>query len=54
MKTDISYGDKEVDNQLADALCVAADRFEAWAEHMCSIGDKGDAHAGDARVRVET
>ncbi len=32
MKTDISYGDKEVDNQLADALCVAADRFEAWAE----------------------
>ena len=32
IKTDISYGDKEVDNQLADALCVAADRFEAWAE----------------------
>jgi|SRR5271165_3064034 len=31
-KTDVSYGDKEVDNHLADALCVAADRFEAWAE----------------------
>ena len=32
MKTDVSYGDKEVDNQLAEVLCVAADRFEAWAE----------------------
>jgi hypothetical protein len=32
MKTDVSYGDKEVDKQLADTLCVAADRFEAWAE----------------------
>jgi hypothetical protein len=32
MKTDISYGDKEVNNQLSESLCVAADRFEAWAQ----------------------
>ena len=32
MKTDISYGDQEVTNQLSDALCIAADRFEAWAQ----------------------
>ncbi len=32
VKTDVSYGDKDVDNQLAESLCVAADRFEAWAE----------------------
>lgn len=33
-KTDISYGDRYVTNQLADVLCVAADRFEAWAERF--------------------
>jgi hypothetical protein len=33
-KTDISYGDRHVDSQLADAMCLAADRFEAWAERV--------------------
>ncbi len=31
-KTGISYGDKQVEGQLAFRLCIAADRFEAWAQ----------------------
>lgn len=37
-KSDISYGDRHVHNQLADALCLAADRFEAWAERVILRG----------------
>jgi hypothetical protein len=33
-KTDISYGDKEVDAQTVNVLYVAAGRFQAWAEHV--------------------
>jgi len=31
-KTDIAYGGRQVEAQLADRLCTAADRFEAWAQ----------------------
>jgi hypothetical protein len=30
-KTDISYGDKRVESELAKTLCLSAERFEAWA-----------------------
>lgn len=30
-KTDIAYGDKAVEQELAMAMPVAAERFEAWA-----------------------
>ena len=33
-KTDISYGDQQVDNQRAEALCSAAERFQTWAERL--------------------
>jgi hypothetical protein len=33
-KTDISYGDKQVDDEKATALCIAAERFQAWAERI--------------------
>jgi hypothetical protein len=33
-KTDISYGDQQVDNQRAEALCLAAERFQTWAERL--------------------
>jgi len=33
-KTDISYGDKRVDDERVTALCIAAERFEAWAERI--------------------
>ncbi|MGB8889563.1 MAG: hypothetical protein WCC87_22765 [Candidatus Korobacteraceae bacterium] len=33
-KTDISYGDEQVDNQRVEVLCVAAERFQAWAERV--------------------
>lgn len=33
-KTDISYGEKPVDNEKITALCVAADRFQTWAERL--------------------
>lgn len=36
-KTDVSYGDKLVESQLAVRLCTAADRFEAWA-HRYVLG----------------
>ncbi len=33
-KTDISYGDRPVDNDKTLALCAAAERFQAWAEQV--------------------
>jgi hypothetical protein len=37
-KTDISYGDKQVDDQQTTALCNAAKRFETWAERVLQRG----------------
>jgi hypothetical protein len=34
VKTDISYGDKPVDENRITALCAAAYRFEKWAEQV--------------------
>ena len=31
-KTDISYGEKQVESDWIITLCIAAERFEAWAE----------------------
>ncbi len=31
-KTDISYGEKRVDDERAEALCITAERFQVWAE----------------------
>jgi hypothetical protein len=33
-KTDISYGEKQVDNERIEALCIAAERFQTWAERI--------------------
>lgn len=33
-KTDVSYGDKDVDKEKAEILYVAAERFQAWAEQV--------------------
>jgi hypothetical protein len=33
-KTDISYGEKQVDNERIAALCIAAERFRVWAERI--------------------
>lgn len=33
-KTDISYGDKPVDDDKVTALCIAAERFQTWAERI--------------------
>ena len=33
-KTDISYGDKHVDDEWIAALCIAAERFQVWAERI--------------------
>jgi hypothetical protein len=33
-KTDVSYGDKGVDEQTVKVLYVAAGRFQAWAERV--------------------
>jgi hypothetical protein len=38
-KTDISYGDKQVDDQQTTALCNAAKRFETWAERVLQRGE---------------
>ena len=34
VKTDISYGEKRVDNERATALCVTAEQFQVWAERI--------------------
>jgi hypothetical protein len=31
-KTDVSYGEKRIENEQIAALCFAAERFQAWAE----------------------
>jgi hypothetical protein len=33
-KTDISYGEKQVDDERVTALCMAAERFQTWAERI--------------------
>jgi hypothetical protein len=33
-KTDVSYGDRQVDRERAEALCILAERFQAWAEGL--------------------
>jgi hypothetical protein len=33
-KTDISYGEKQVDDERVAALCIAAERFQVWAERI--------------------
>jgi len=33
-KTDISYGEKQVDSERITALCIAAERFQVWAERI--------------------
>jgi len=33
-KTDISYGEKPVDGEKTEALCIAAERFQVWAERI--------------------
>lgn len=33
-KTDISYGEKSVDHQRVEALCITAERFQVWAERI--------------------
>lgn len=33
-KTDISYGDKAIDDEKVSALCIAAERFQVWAERI--------------------
>jgi hypothetical protein len=33
-KTDISYGEKQVDNERIAALCITAERFQVWAERI--------------------
>lgn len=33
-KTDISYGEKYVDDERVEALCITAERFRAWAERI--------------------
>jgi hypothetical protein len=33
-KTEISYGNKRVEDERTLALCIAAERFQAWAEQI--------------------
>jgi hypothetical protein len=33
-KTDISYGEKRVDDGRVEALCITAERFRVWAERI--------------------
>jgi hypothetical protein len=33
-KTDISYGDRSIDNERVRAFCIAAERFQVWAERI--------------------
>jgi hypothetical protein len=34
VKTDISYGEKQADNERITALCIYAERFQVWAERI--------------------
>jgi len=33
-KTDVSYGEKQVDFERIEALCITAERFQTWAERI--------------------
>jgi hypothetical protein len=33
-KTNISYGDEQVGRETVEVLCLAAERFQAWAERL--------------------
>jgi hypothetical protein len=33
-KTDISYGEKRVQDERVEALCITAERFRVWAERI--------------------
>jgi hypothetical protein len=33
-KTDISYGEKQVEDERVEALCITAERFRVWAERI--------------------
>jgi hypothetical protein len=33
-KTDISYGEKRVDDEKVAALCITAERFQVWADRI--------------------
>jgi hypothetical protein len=34
VKTDVSYGDRHVDDSKIEALCITAERFRVWAERI--------------------
>ncbi len=33
-KTDISYGERRVDDERVEALCITAERFQVWVERI--------------------
>jgi len=33
-KTDVSYGERRVDDEKVEALCITAERFRVWAERI--------------------
>lgn len=41
VKTDISYGDRQIDNERIAALCIAAERFQVWAERILQRRKEG-------------
>ena len=40
-KTDVSYGEKPVDHERVTALCIAAERFQVWAERVLQSRQSG-------------
>jgi hypothetical protein len=40
-KTDISYGEKRVDDQRVEALCITSERFRVWAERILQKREGG-------------
>jgi hypothetical protein len=40
-KTEISYGEKPVDDERVAALCIAAERFQVWAERILQRREGG-------------
>lgn len=34
IKTDISYGEKRVEDEWVETLCISAERFRVWAERI--------------------
>jgi hypothetical protein len=33
-KSDVAYGEKQIDSERVTALCIAAERFQVWAERI--------------------